>query len=446
MMAKRSGFLMCWLLLLVLGGCSSKSEDGTTGATATFWQDAAPIFNAKCVGCHQEGGIGPFRLDTYADAKANAAKELARVSQGTMPPYFLVNDGSCGSFHDEATLSADQKATILSWINGGQPEGTPETLTVPEKPQLADALDMTTPVFSPTPQGGTLAMFDEYRCFLMDPPNTSDAFLTGYDVTPGDATIVHHVLVFSVDPQKAGKDGRPNADIMRALDDDSPDRLGWPCFGGAGDKVDASGVPVTWAPGQGVVNYPDGMGFRVRTTDKLVVQIHYNLAEPGSAGHTDQSTVHLRFASSVDRQLAFLLPDALLDSLSKPTPDLLPPLTADASYTWSMSGKEIGLSSNLPSVDLVAVMPHMHGRGIRQYLRLGSPGNLACASHLENWNFHWQEFYFYKSRPAITPDTQVQVTCEYDTRADTMPVFPGWGTRNEMCLTVLMVALPAGID
>jgi hypothetical protein len=97
----------------------------------------------------------------------------------------------------------------------------------------------------------------------------------------------------------------------------------------------------------------------------------------------------------------------------------------------------------VPSVDLVAVMPHMHGRGIRQTLRLGSStDSLACAAHLESWSFHWQEFYFYKTMPTLTPTTEIQVTCEYDTSADTMPVLPGWGTRNEMCLTVLMVALP----
>jgi hypothetical protein len=84
----------------------------------------------------------------------------------------------------------------------------------------------------------------------------------------------------------------------------------------------------------------------------------------------------------------------------------------------------------------------MHGRGIRQKMMIGSSGNLACASHLENWDFHWQEFYFYKTPIKMTASSLVQVTCEYDTSADTAPVLPGWGTRNEMCLTVLMVALP----
>jgi hypothetical protein len=98
--------------------------------------------------------------------------------------------------------------------------------------------------------------------------------------------------------------------------------------------------------------------------------------------------------------------------------------------------------NGLASADLVAVMPHMHGRGRSEKLELGPAGDLACAAHLENWDFHWQEFYFYKTPPTITPTTQVRVTCDYDTRNDTMPVLPGWGTRNEMCLTVLMLALP----
>ena len=36
------------------------------------------------------------------------------------------------------------------------------------------------------------------------------------------------------------------------------------------------------------------------------------------------------------------------------------------------------------------------------------------------------------------------MTCEYDTSRDTQPVLPGWGTRNEMCTAIMMVALPPG--
>jgi hypothetical protein len=408
----------------------------------TFWQDVAPIYNDKCVRCHQAGGIAPFRLDNYEDAQANAALEKQRTAEGAMPPYFMVHDGSCQTFVDDTTLSDHQKAVIAAWVDQGTPEGTPVTLTLPPQPTLAGAVDLTTPLFAPVAQGGQLAEFDEYRCFAMDAPRAADSYLTGYAVTPGAPSIVHHVLAFVVDPQAPGHDGRTNGAIMQALDDDSPDRLGWPCFGGAGDNIDESGLPVTWAPGQGIVEYPTGMGVPIKTTDKLVIQIHYNLADPASAGKTDSTTVHLRFADSVSREIAFALPDGLLDTLGNTTPDTLAPGMADVSYSWTRGGRDLGIPGGT-TVDLVGVMPHMHGRGIRQQMRIGSAGSLACASHLENWDFHWQEFYFYKTPVQISASSQVQVTCEYDTRADTAPVLPGWGTRNEMCLTVLMLALPA---
>ena len=424
-MALAAGLVACG------GGSSSSPPVGDV----TFWQDVAPIYNDKCVRCHQGGGIAPFRLDDYAEAKAYAPFEKQRTAEGTMPPYFMVHDGSCQSFVDDTTLSAHQKAVIAAWVDQGTPEGTPVTLTLPPQPTLDGTVDVTTPLFAPVAQGGQLAQFDEYRCFPFDPPVAANSFLTGYAVTPGNAAIVHHVLAFVIDPQAPGHDGRTNGAIMQALDDASPDRLGWPCFGGAGDNLDEAGLPVTWAPGQGIVEYPAGMGVPIKTTDKLVIQIHYNLADPTSAGMTDSTALHLRFADSVSREIAFGLPDGLLDTLNNPTPDTLAPGQADVSYTWTQTARQIGLGA---SVDLVGVMPHMHQRGIRQQLSIGG----ACAAHLENWNFHWQEFYFYKTPVKMTPTSQVKVTCEYDTRGDTDPVLPGWGTRNEMCLTVLMVALP----
>jgi hypothetical protein len=393
------------------------------------------------VPCHQTGGIGPFPLDDYPTAKLHGATELARVMDGSMPPYHMVHDGTCGSFHAEATLDDAQKTTIEQWVAGGMIEGRVASLNHPDPPTLVGAIDVQTPVFSPVVQGGVLAAEDEYRCFLLDPPLTRDAFLAGYHVQPGDSSIVHHVLTFAVNPSKVTGGGQTNADLMKELDDRSPDRLGWPCFSGAGDGVDVDGVPVTWAPGQGVVNYPTGMGVPIRAADKLVVQIHYNLADPASAGKTDSTTIHLKFVDQVKRQLAFFVPDPFLGSLANATPDTLPPGRSDASYTWTLTGRQLGLGGS-SSVDLIAVMPHMHGRGIRQIVKMGAPGDLACTSHIEGWDFHWQQFYFYQRSPVLTPSTEIQATCEYDTSHDTAPVSPGWGTRNEMCTVAMMVALP----
>ena len=41
---------------------------------------------------------------------------------------------------------------------------------------------------------------DDYRCFLLDPHLAKDVFLTGTTVRPGNAAVVHHVILFTAPP------------------------------------------------------------------------------------------------------------------------------------------------------------------------------------------------------------------------------------------------------
>jgi hypothetical protein len=430
-------------------GTGSSPDGGGTTAALTFWGDVAPVFNDKCVKCHQAGGIGPFRLDSYEEAKSKAPAIIAQVENKLMPPFLVTHDGSCGQFDDGDTLSADQIAKIKAWASGDKAEGTKTTLTLPPVPHLQDGTDYKTPNLMPVAAGGQIAEFDEYRCFPMPATLDKDQFITGYEVTPGNPAIVHHALVFLVDPSKVTKSGKTNAEVMQALDAgmdaNEANRVGWPCYGLAGQGVEVESLPVSWAPGQGVVRFPDKMGVPQRKTDLVIVQIHYNLADPKHRGEADSTTVRMSYADSVDRKLVFLLDDGLLETLGKMPPDVIPPRMADAPYTWKKSSAELGLGM-LPYVDLVGIMPHMHQRGHKNKFEImGADGSAACQAKVENWNFGWQKFYFYKTPPRLDAKSGIQVTCEYDTSKDDMPVLPGWGTRNEMCLDVMLLALPPGI-
>jgi hypothetical protein len=371
------------------------------------------------------------------------------VDKGIMPPYYITHDGTCGAFDDTPALTADEKQTIANWVASGMGEGdkAQANLSLPARPALQGGVDYKTPMFMPVALGTQIAAHDDYRCFVVDPGRAADSFITGYDVIPGAPAIVHHVLGFVVDPAAVSRTGKTNAAVMKELDDKSPDIIGWDCFGGAGDGIDEKGSPVDWAPGQGVVAYPDGMGVPLARTDKLVVQIHYNLADPRLRGMMDSTTVRLRFADKVDRQLIFALPDAFLQSLGKPMPDSLAPGQASVKYTWKQSVAEMGLPPSIPYVDLIAVLPHMHGRGKALEMRIGAQAgsDMACAAKTQRWDFHWQKMYTYKERPRLTGQSQIQVTCDFDTSADQKPVYPGWGTQNEMCLAGLMMALPPGM-
>jgi hypothetical protein len=437
------------LLPLLLAACTSTENAGPTTGALTFWGDVAPIFNDKCVKCHQAGGIAPFRLDSYDDAKKNAPGIIVQTENKLMPPFLVTHDGSCGQFQDSETLSAEQMAKIKAWASGDKAEGTKVTLPVPATPHLESGTDYKTPTLMPVAEGGKLAEFDEYRCFPMENTLAKDQFITGYEVNPGNPAIVHHALAFLIDPAKVTKSGKTNAQVIQALDAGSDaneaNRIGWPCFGLAGNGVEIESIPVSWAPGQGPVRFPDKMGVLHKKSDLLVIQVHYNLADPKHRGEADSTTVRFSYADSVERKLLFLLDDGLLETVGKMPPDFLPPRTAAAPYVWKKSVAELGLAQ-LPFVDLVGIMPHMHQRGHKNKFEiLGADGSASCQAKVESWNFAWQKFYFYTTPPRLDARSGVQVSCEYDTSKDDMPVLPGWGTRNEMCLDVMLLALPPGL-
>lgn len=441
--------LACAVPLAACGGGGDHPSTPSTspGGGVAYWADVAPVLEAKCVKCHQDGGIGPFSLDGYANAREHALEITSVTKTGYMPPYLVAHDGSCGGFEDADTLSAAQIATLQAWGSGDKIEGTKVPITPPRKLGLDGATDFKTPSFSPVAQGGVIAANDDYRCFDV-PADGADRFITGYDVLPGNAAIVHHVVAFLVDPAHKTRTGQTNAEIMKALDDQDPDRLGWTCFGMAGDGVDVDAIPAIWAPGQGPTPYPEGIGVQHRRGERLIVQIHYNLADPATRGMMDSTTLRLRYADKVQRRAVFTFSDGLLETLYRQAPampDVLPPGRDSFKYTWTRSIGDMGVAG-VPYVDLLGVMPHMHQRGQKEEMQIVAPaGDRTCGMRVPQWDFNWQKFYFYKQPVRLTPDTKIELTCDYNTASDAMPVLPGWGTRNEMCPALLMLALPPGI-
>lgn len=430
--------------ILFLAAC--RDPEPPASDDITYWQHVAPIYFDKCVGCHRDGGIAPFRLDNPEDASAWAEAAAAAVAARTMPPYLVSADGSCGEFRDPAVLAQDQIDLIDAWAAGGAVEGDPRDDLVPrEPPRLASGFDLQTPEFVPQSDGSPLAAFDEYRCFLLEPGLQHDRFITGYDVTPGNPEIVHHVLAMSVDldaPADTG-DGRTNRDVIAALDGESPDRDGWPCFSAAGEGVAVRQYPVTWAPGMGAVEFPADTGVRLREDEVVVVQIHYNLHDHGAhARHaeSDSTRVRLRLADSVAREGTFVLLDGFIDTLFTGEPAALEPGQKDARFSWTIDvGPWLLADLGVDSAEVLGVFPHMHERGRTWRAELVDPDNTQCLGDVQRWNFAWQYYYFYATPPILSPTSSLRVSCEYDTRGDTDPITPGWGTQNEMCFAGLLV-------
>lgn len=441
-------FLAALFLALPVVACGDDAGEGddtpSSGDDAqavTFVDDIAPIYYDRCVGCHQPGGAAPFSLATYDDAKTYALPAQAATAARTMPPWLVTADGSCGEFADSMALTDDEIATIGAWVDQGTPQGSGELPTLPTPPALADTVEYATPLFTPEIVGGEHAAFDEYRCFLVDPQLATDKFITGFEIEPGNAALVHHALVFNVDPNLPVGGGKTNLDVIQALAAESPDRDGWPCFGTTGEGTEPSGAPVTWAPGQGPLAYPDGTGARVAAGELLVIQMHYNMSDPAVIGQSDRTAVRLRWADSVAKEGFFVLPDPLLDSAFGPMPHTLPPGMPSYPYTWEATPAQLGLSG-LDAVDVYGIFPHMHELGHKFKLDIIRNGAAECAADVQNWDFNWQRMYFYEQPIRVGKYDLLQVTCDYDTTGRTEDTYPGWGTRNEMCLA-LMFLVPA---
>ena len=135
--------------------------------------------------------------------------------------------------------------------------------------------------------GGT----DDYRCILLDPGITADAFLSGVVLEPGNPKLVHHAILYRVEPGQVA--------AAQAKDASDP-RLGWSCFGGPGlpgsdavSQLDSAPWVAAWATTGGEQRFARGTGQILKAGSRVILQMHYNLL---NGGGSDSTAGRLRIA------------------------------------------------------------------------------------------------------------------------------------------------------
>ncbi|WP_158501903.1 hypothetical protein [Vitiosangium sp. GDMCC 1.1324] len=449
------------MLVHLFTGCSPSPSPPPPATSPTFSEHVAPIIEAQCVSCHREGGVAPFRLDSYAGARDYAQAIKAATSARTMPPWGVESDGSCNTFRDARWLSDEQIDTIARWVDAGAPEGAPGWKPQPVASSSLGAGALELAMSAPyTPAPSEASTTDDYRCFLLDPKLDESRFITGFEVLPGNTALVHHALVYSVDPaQVVGQteDGQPitNGQRMEALQKEAGPKGGWPCFGAAGEGVTPNGLSVTWAPGTGVTHYPEGTGLALAKGHQLVMQMHYHLHTSAAhlmheeTGGTDQTRLRLELTRSVARPAISVLPDEFLNTRGTPREQPLPPGQAAVPVEWTIPGQvamsyvEEIMGMKPSRIDVYGVFPHMHGAGRELSATFEGKGTSTCAAQVSRWDYNWQRTYFYETPLSWTAEQSIHVKCTYDTRGYSKPIRPGLGTEDEMCLFGLyMVPVP----
>jgi hypothetical protein len=451
---------------------------GGPAAPPSFTHDVAPVIAEKCAGCHRTGGIAPFPLETASQIRLQASAIEAAVGDGLMPPWPPGKRSPAYVGQDTRILSAQQRSAILAWARaGGRTDGPARRPAAPKGPEVRAGetlldLRMQAAYTPSAPKGVT----DDYRCFLVDPRQSSDSFVTSARIEPGQPKIVHHVILFRVGADQVAEAKRLDAANAGP---------GWSCFGGTGlpagdgpsvtDTLNNANWVAAWAPGWGGSHLPDGTGVPLAAGSRIVMQVHYNLLNGRAPDRSRALLTVVPASTNLTPLQTMLLPapvelacakgehgklcdrnEALFELARKYGPTAA--FTPAGLLILCRGGAANPVASAVSTCDRRITAPttiyvaagHMHllGSSIELELNPGTP-RAQVLLDIPRWNFHWQNAYTLQHPVQAQPGDVVRVTCRHDVTKRThaghgVPTTPryilwGEGTTDEMCLGILQV-------
>ncbi len=415
---------------------ATAADEASTGqapqAEVTWHGDVRALVEQHCVSCHQAGNIAPYPFTSYDEAHLLREAILVSMEEGTMPPW-MPADG-CQEYAAAPSISAADIQLVRDWLDEGAVEGDPNDYVAPPPPPPMGLSRVDLTLTMPEPYLPT-QMPDDYRCFLLDWPETTTSYVTGFEAAPDDLTTVHHMIAFAIPPAQVAE--------YEALDDADP-AVGYTCFGGPGGEVtgpDSAGNWLgAWAPGGITGDFPEGTGIEMAPGSKVVLQVHYNTL----AGELrpDASSVRLKVDGEVERP-AFAMLWANPDWLSGGMP--IPAGQDDVVHTFQLDPTLFldlltdVVPANAP-FEIHAAMHHMHKLGKSGDQRIErSDGSQTCLLQLPRWDFDWQQQYRFAAPIRFNPGDELRLACSWNNTAGEQTVNWGEGTQDEMCLGVFYI-------
>lgn len=229
------------------GAVITYPQKAQAAAQLSYARDVAPIIEAKCVTCHQPGGLGPMTLTSYGQIKGFAPmiREVLRTHR--MPPF--QPDVTVGHWAPNEGLSSDQLKTLVHWIEAGAPRGPGDdplakvSFQAPEWRLGRPDLVLPLPVVN-VPATGVLP----YQNPVVVTNLTEGRWMRASEFLVTDKKVLHHITTTVTSPNEAGVSVRQE---MAA--------------GGVGGQ----------GPGRVVNLVPEDMGVWVPANSKIALQTHY---------------------------------------------------------------------------------------------------------------------------------------------------------------------------
>ncbi len=367
--------------LLTLGLFSPALSGASDEATPTFNQDVKPILAANCMDCHREGGanymgvVAPMAFGDYASVRP-WARSIARQAESRQMPPWHASPQHDGVFVNQRTLTADEIATLVDWVEGGAPEGPPVD-TAPPAPAPAGDWQIGEPDLIVRFEEPVLVedeVEDVYKTVTVRIPDEDlpeDRWIRAMEFRPG-SDVVHHIVIFTSDQRES---------------------LGFPqgMLGGMGPGTDATVFPSTH-------------GRKLTAGSTIIFNMHYH-KEPGEGTAVyDRSEIAFRFHEGpVETEVHWGAVGTMAFSIPPNTP----------------SHEVVAEHTLERSVDLFALFPHTHLRGKASRISAIYPnGDDEILLDVPEYDFNWQTNYIYKQPKRLPAGTRIKVQMWYDNSVD----------------------------
>jgi hypothetical protein len=392
--------------VLSLPGVASAQQ--TPAKQVTFNKDVSPILQAKCQSCHEPGSIGPMSLVTYQDARPWARSIKNRVSTRQMPPWHIDRSVGVTKFKNDMSLSDEQVATIVAWVDGGALEGNPADFKA--KPVAKDLfwqgerdgygapdLVVTAPM-----QTMPAVHQDVWWRPVSDIPITEPRWVRMVEIRPANIQgrkILHHSIAYHI------------------LSPDNVSAVNTGIGGGRGASVSGSAAPsaaelalrrpqiMEWAIGKGYDRYMEGTGKLIIPGEKISWDQHIH-----AVGEEITSASQIGFwfypKGQEPKKRSYLVGFTGLKNGAEGLD--IPPNSVAHTEGFTLL-KENTVITNF--------QPHFHLRGKAMQVEAIFPdGRSQVISYVKDFNFNWMTNYIYTddAAPVFPKGTIIHVTAFYD--------------------------------
>jgi hypothetical protein len=397
-------FLLSSLLLgaLAVVACNGVSAEPPAAAGGALPCAVDDVLARRCRDCHGATPRfgAPMPLVTHADLVATAVGDPGRRV------FELVGE----RIHDTTrrmpqppnlALSADDMATLDSWVKAGAPSG--ETCSTPTKANVPAQLGCTPDVHVKPATAYRLpaGVPDALVCYGFESSVSAKRHIVGIAPAIGAGRHLHHVTLLQSDVAVSPVPALCSPESMTTMRS---------LYG--------------WAPGARGLELPPEAGLPDEPGSHYVVQLHYvnasNEPAPEDASGFDLCTTSELRPNDAD-VMAF-------GTMEITIPARTPAWTKDCSITVPPEGD---------TTHLFAVFPHMHelGRAIRTTVRSGGTGEPVDLGSVPEWNIANQAWLpvDYTLKPGDVVDT----SCTWGNPND-HGVGYGPTSSDEMCFSYAM--------